>query len=61
MLWSKKMKVNDIVKLRDTRENVVIIDMSEDFIRHQFIDRPSDQGIRHNVSDYVKNLKRKRK
>jgi len=52
------MKVGDKVKLKDTREDVVILETG-DCIKHQFVDRPCDQGIRLSVSDYVKDFKRK--
>ena len=46
------MKLDEIVLLKDTKEPVRLIEIGE-FIKHQFIKRPSDQGIRHSLEDYI--------
>ena len=47
------MKIGDKAQLVDTNEKVIIIEINENNFKHQFVDRPSDQGIRLNRWDYL--------
>jgi len=47
------MKAGDKAKLVDTNEEVIIIEINDNSFKHQFVDRPSDQGTRLNRWDYL--------